>query len=197
MNFLLCQVAALFLASLLRSVLHPSKVSAAIRHAFGLSVGLVLGYFCFGQQVIHIAGLPALCYVVIRTQNPVVVQRIVMVVALLYVSCVHLHRFYYDYGSTTMDITGPLMIITQKVTALGFSIHDGLSRDVNELSKAQQQHAVRKMPTALEFFAYTLHFQGLMVGPFLFYKDYTDFIEGTHILKHAPNVSTSIFENCF
>ena len=48
-----------------------------------------------------------------------------MIAALLYMSCIHLHRQYNDYGSYTLDITGPLMIITQKVTSLAFSIHDG------------------------------------------------------------------------
>lgn len=62
----------------MRSKLHHSKVSAEIRHAFGLIFGLVFGYFCFGQQAIHIAGLPALCYIVIRTQNPHNVQRLVI-----------------------------------------------------------------------------------------------------------------------
>lgn len=74
-NFLLSQVLALFLASLFRSFLHPSKVSSGIRHTYGLSIGLCLGYFCFGREAIHIAGLPALCYIVIRTQNPQIVQR--------------------------------------------------------------------------------------------------------------------------
>lgn len=31
---------------------------------------------------------------------------IVLVVSMLYLSCVHLHRLYYDYGSSTLDITG-------------------------------------------------------------------------------------------
>jgi hypothetical protein len=74
-NFLITQGLALFLASLFRSYLHPSKVSASVRHAFGLVIGLYFGYFCFGQQAVHIAGLPAACYIVIRTQNPQIVQR--------------------------------------------------------------------------------------------------------------------------
>lgn len=74
-NFLLCQFLALFLASIFRSYLHPSKVSFEVRHTFALSLGLAFGYFCFGQQAIHIAGLPAICYIVIRTQDPRIVQR--------------------------------------------------------------------------------------------------------------------------
>ncbi|XP_052862133.1 lysophospholipid acyltransferase 6 [Anopheles cruzii] len=184
-NFLITQFLALILASTFRSYLHPSKVSASTRHVIGLVIGLFFGYFCFGQQAIHIAGLPAVCYVVIRTQNPQIVQRLVMVVALIYLSCIHLHRQYYDYGSYSLDITGPLMIITQKVTSLAFSIHDGFTREMKDLTATQQQHAIQKLPSALEFFSYTLHFQGLMAGPLVFYKDYIDFIEGCHILKQA------------
>jgi lysophospholipid acyltransferase 1/2 len=194
-NFLISQLLALFLASLFRSFLHPSKVSSGIRHAYGLSVGLCLGYFCFGKQAIHLAGLPALCYVVLRTQNPQIVQRIILVVSMLYLSYVHLHRLYYDYGSSSLDITGPLMIITQKVTSLAFSIHDGVSRDERELSKSQQFHAVRKLPSALEYFSFLLHFQGLMAGPLVFYKDYIEFIEGYQILKHTPSSNSNLNKN--
>jgi len=35
-----------------------------------------------------------------------------------YLLCIHLMRQLYDYGSYALDITGPLMIITQKVTSL-------------------------------------------------------------------------------
>ncbi|CAO1359362.1 unnamed protein product [Diamesa serratosioi] len=184
-NFLITQGLALILASLFRSYLHPSKVSASVRHAFGLVVGLFFGYFCFGQQAVHIAGLPAVCYIIIRTQNPLIVQRMVMIAALLYLSCIHLHRQYNDFGSYTLDITGPLMIITQKVTSLAFSIHDGFVSGTKELTKAQQYHAVHKIPSPLEYFSYVLNFQGLMAGPMVFYRDYIEFIEGYNFLKKS------------
>lgn len=116
-----------------------------------------------------------------------------MFVALVYLSMIHVYRIYYDYGSYSLDITGPLMIITQKVTLLAFSIHDGFARNNNELTKSQQFNAVRKLPTTLEFFAYVWHFQGLMAGPMVMYRDYVEFIEGTNILKHSNgNVSQHI-----
>ena len=34
------------------------------------------------------------------------------------------------------------------------------------------------MPSALEYFSYVLHFQALMAGPIIFYRDYIDFIHG-------------------
>lgn len=185
-NFLITQTLALLLASLFRSYLHPSKVSASVRHAFGLLIGLFFGYFCFGQQAVHIAGLPAICYIVLRTQNPMIVQRIVMAVALTYLSCIHLHRQYNSSGAYTLDITGPLMIITQKVTSLAFSIHDGfMNSGKKELSKNQQYHMVEKVPSPLEYFSYVLNFQSLMAGPLIFYRDYIDFIEGCNIIRKS------------
>ncbi|KAK5650034.1 hypothetical protein RI129_001063 [Pyrocoelia pectoralis] len=186
-NFVISQFVALALASLFRTVLHPSKTNSGTRHGFGLIFGLFIGYFCFGMQAIHLAGLPALCYIVIRTQSPEIMQRMVLAIALVYLSCIHLHRQVYDYGSYTLDITGPLMVITQKVTSLTFNIHDGLARLDTELSKNRKLYAVSKMPSPLEYFSYALAFPALMAGPVLFYNDYMDFIDGKHLLQKPPN----------
>lgn len=180
-NFLITQFTALVLAGFLRTFLSPRTVTPATRHVFGLVIGLTLGYFCFGRQAIHLAGLPALCYIAMRTQNPRNIQRVVLTTAMIYLSCVHYHRQMYNYASYTLDITGPLMVITQKVTSLAFSVHDGLTRRDEELTPTQRHQAVKKMPTTLEFFSYVFHFQALMAGPVIFYRDYIDFIHGHNL----------------
>ncbi|KAF5305485.1 hypothetical protein FQA39_LY01576 [Lamprigera yunnana] len=114
-------------------------------------------------------------------------QRMVLATALIYLSCIHLHRQLYDYGSYTLDITGPLMVITQKVTSLAFNLHDGLTRLDTELSKHRKTYAVYKLPSLLEYFSYALAFPALMAGPVLFYKDYIDFIDGKNLLQKPPN----------
>ncbi|KAL1115680.1 hypothetical protein AAG570_005970, partial [Ranatra chinensis] len=189
LNFVATQIAALALAPLFRSALHPSVTKPATRHAFALVVGLVLGYFAFGKQAIHLAGLPSLCYVVIRTQDPHIMQRLVMVVALVYLSCIHLHRLVYDTGTYSLDVTGPLMVMTQKATSLAFSLHDGLYRKEEELNSSQKYYAIRKIPSALEYFSYMLQFQSLMVGPIIFYRDYIEFIHGSNLLKQPDSNS--------
>ncbi|KDR14745.1 hypothetical protein L798_11500, partial [Zootermopsis nevadensis] len=189
-NFVISQVLALACAPLFRNSLHPSTTSPATRHAFGLVLGLAFGYFCFGMQAVHLGGLPALCYVVMRTQDPRTMQRMVLGVALLYLSCIHLHRQIYDYGSYTLDITGPLMVITQKVTS-------SLNMEAAEFSETSvtTHMTTVKMPTALEYFSYMFHFQALMCGPVLFYRDYIDFIHGHSFLKHTPPSSGHVDNN--
>ncbi|CAG5072930.1 Similar to MBOAT1: Lysophospholipid acyltransferase 1 (Homo sapiens), partial [Cotesia congregata] len=109
-NFVLSQFTALFFAGILRVFLKPGLVAPATRHLFGLVVGLLLGYFCFGKQAAHLAGLPALCFIAMRTQDPRCVQRVVLTLALGYLSCVHYYRQIYAYGSYTLDITGMIFI---------------------------------------------------------------------------------------
>ncbi|XP_011300527.1 lysophospholipid acyltransferase 1 [Fopius arisanus] len=181
MNFVISQFTALILAALFRTSLRPGVVSPVARHTFGLIVGLCMGYFCFGKQAVHLAGLPAICYTIIRTQDPRIVQRVVLTVALGYLSSIHFYRQMYDYGSYSLDITGPLMVITQKVISLAYSIHDGFTRRELELTSLQRHQAVKIMPTTLEYFSYVLHFQALMAGPVIFYRDYIDFIHGTKL----------------
>ncbi|VEN51674.1 unnamed protein product [Callosobruchus maculatus] len=192
-NFILSQLAAMGLATLYRTVLHPSKTSTAVRHAFGLVFGLCIGYFCFGSQALHLAGLPAICYVVMVTQNVHVMHGMVLTVSIMYLSCLHLHRQIYDYGSYGLDITGPLMVITQKVTSLAFSLHDGLTKNEEEMTELQKIHAVYKAPSFLEYFSYSLLFPSLMAGPVLFYNDYIDFVEGKSYAKHySPSNSKTV-----
>ncbi|XP_063926151.1 lysophospholipid acyltransferase 6 isoform X2 [Zophobas morio] len=194
-NFVISQIVALLLASFFRTVLHPSKTSAATRHVFGLAFALLIGYFCFGTQAVHLAALPAACYVVIRTQNPEIMQRMVLAVALFYLSLIHIHRQIYDYGSYNLDITGPLMVITQKVTSLAFHLHDGLTKNQEDLSKSQKVYAITKLPTALEYFSFSLHFPSLMAGPVMFYKDYMDFIDGSNLKSpHSTDGQTIVIE---
>ncbi|XP_043266771.1 lysophospholipid acyltransferase 2 isoform X2 [Venturia canescens] len=121
-----------------------------------------------------------------RTKDPKVMQTYVLTLAIGYLSSIHVYRQIYDYGSYHLDITGPLMVITQKVVSLAYNIHDGVTRLESELTPTQRYQAVKIMPTALEYFSYVFHFQALMAGPVIFYRDYVDFIHGSGIRGTQP-----------
>lgn len=182
-NFLVCQFTALVFAVLYRKLFSPQNVSAEIRHVVALVVGIGLGYFCFGYQISHLIVQATLSYIIMNTVSPQIMHRVVLFVSLLYLSSMHLLRLTYDYGGWTVDITGPMMITTQKVTSLAFSLHDGLAGNEEKLILEQRKHAIRHSPTVLEFFSYIFHFQALMCGPLIFYNDYVDFIEGRSYVK--------------
>ncbi|KAH9496189.1 Lysophospholipid acyltransferase 2 [Bulinus truncatus] len=68
---------------------------------------------------------------------------LVFVFSMGYLSVCHIYRQVYDYGGYTLDITGPLMIQTQKLTSLAFALHDGRYKQEGDLSVDQNSQAVR------------------------------------------------------
>jgi len=182
LNFLACQLFALFLSYPFRRLLHPATVGPVLRHLVSTFVGLGMAYFCFGYQVIHLFALSSVSYACMRFLTPAVSNRVVLVFALSYLSIVHVYRMYYDYGGHTLDVTGPLMIMVQKVTALAYSIHDGTEPD-DKLTDDQREQRCVQMPSWLEFYSYMFYFHGIMVGPMCFYADYKRFVEGKNYRK--------------
>jgi lysophospholipid acyltransferase len=103
-----------------------------------------------------------------------------------YLTCLHLYRMVYHYGSWEMDATAPQMVLTIKLTSIAFNMLDGSKPDA-ELLPRQRQMAVRACPHPLDFFGYMFFFGSFLAGPACEYRDYeifNDRSEFTH--KHAP-----------
>ncbi|CAH0723417.1 unnamed protein product, partial [Brenthis ino] len=181
-NFLIAQLAALCVARLFRK---PLKLaSPEFRHSLCLIIGLLMGYFCFGKQAVHISVLPMLSYFLLKMVPKHLAGNIILAASMIYLSCLHLHRQIYHTADYTLDITGPLMVITQRVTSLAYTIQDNLTkREINANSQDKELSKFDKIPSPLEYFAYTLAFQTLMCGPVVFYSDYISFIEGDRVNK--------------
>lgn len=78
------------------------------------------------------------------------------------------------------------MIVVQKITMLGFSIHDGLSRKSESLLENEARVAIRRKPTFLEYFSYVFNLCTFLSGPCIHFHDYIEFVEGTNYSKHIP-----------
>ncbi|KAL0841242.1 hypothetical protein ABMA28_014971 [Loxostege sticticalis] len=191
-NFLIAQIAALCLARLFRK---PLKfASTEFRHSVCLIIGLSMGYFCFGKQAIHISVLPMMTYILLRTTPQHLIGNIILTASMLYLSCLHLHRQIYHTADYTLDITGPLMVITQRVTSLAYTLQDSVANnEINSNSESKSSDVkVDKIPSPLEYFAFTLAFQTLMCGPVVFYTDYINFIEGPRVNENRGDTGAML-----
>ena len=92
------------------------------------------------------------------------VQTYLLVFCLIYLSCLHLVRQIYDYGNFTYDVSAAAMIFVQKITLVGFSIHDGLSRKSEVLLPKEAKVAMRRKPTFLEYFSYVFNLCTFLSG---------------------------------
>ncbi|XP_050421908.1 lysophospholipid acyltransferase 6-like isoform X2 [Adelges cooleyi] len=157
-----------------------------LREIFGLLIGLNMAYICFGYQMFHLILLPMLCYIVIKTQNPNMIHKAVLLVCCLYLSLLHIYRQVYEYGSYTLDITGPIMVMVQKISALACGLHDGLLSGKKEQTELQKRYMIRKVPSPINYISYLLSFQTILAGPNAFFEDYMAFLNGTNFPDKLP-----------
>ncbi|GAB5571191.1 lysophospholipid acyltransferase 1 isoform X3 [Prionailurus iriomotensis] len=147
-NFVACQLFALFAAFWFRIYLSPGKTSPDVRHAFATIFGIYFVIFCFGWYSVHLFVLVLMCYGIMVTASVSTIHRYSFFVAMGYLTICHISRIYiFHYGILTTDFSGPLMIVTQKITTLAFQVHDGLGRRAEDLSAEQHRLAVNPSPT--------------------------------------------------
>uniref|UniRef100_A0A667ZPZ9 Membrane bound O-acyltransferase domain containing 2b n=1 Tax=Myripristis murdjan TaxID=586833 RepID=A0A667ZPZ9_9TELE len=161
-NFVVCQLCALLSAFWFRLFLHPSRTRPVVRHVVATLLGLYFALFCFGWYALHFLVQSGLTYGIMILTGVEHMHKYCLLVALGYLSFCQITRVYvFDYGMYSADFTGPMMVITQKITSLAFEIHDG-----------------ERMPSLLEYFSYSCNFMGILAGPTCSYNDYIAFIEG-------------------
>lgn len=174
-----CQLFALLAAVWFRTYLRASRTSSFIRHVVATLLGLYLALFCFGWYALHFLVQSGVSYCIMAVIGVESVHRYCFVFALGYLTVCQITRVYiFDYGQYSADFSGPMMIITQKITSLAHEVHDGMFRKDEELTPSQRGLAVRRMPSLLEYLSYTCNFMGILAGPLCSYKDYITFIEG-------------------
>nr|XP_015090071.1 lysophospholipid acyltransferase 1 [Vicugna pacos] len=180
-NFVACQLLALCAAFWFRIYLSPGKASPHVRHAFATIFGIYFVIFCFGWYSVHLFVLVLMSYGIMVTASVSNIHRYSFFVAMGYLTICHISRIYiFHYGILTTDFSGPLMIVTQKITTLAFQVHDGLGRRAEDLSTEQHRLAVKAKPSFLEYLSYLLNFMSVIAGPCNNFKDYVAFIEGRH-----------------
>ncbi|XP_076826571.1 lysophospholipid acyltransferase 1 isoform X2 [Brachyhypopomus gauderio] len=183
-NFIICQVFALFIGFWFRLYLKPQRAGAVLRHAVATLFGVSLIIFCFGWYALHIFVLTLACYGILCRASIHAVHWYSLVAALGYLTVCQVSRvFIFNYGILSTDFSGPLMMVTQKITTVAFQVHDGLGRKQDDLTPDQRRLAVTTRPSLLEYLSYNLNFMSILVGPCSNYHDYIDFIEGRHVWR--------------
>lgn len=273
-NFVFSCLVCLILALMMRFLVKPTSVSSRVKALAEGIVGIFILFFCFGTQIRVLflqAGLSYLMLLIIPNKRTAGV--LVTLWAMFCLTLVHLCRLYYDYGGYTLDVSGPVMIQTQRLSSLAFNLLDGSrlvvgqpkrletptgrpngalrsghvrkpSQDLEsrlipsepnfsgsehssldslptdapiemgpvqingeiindapsttlsiplpilqkeeEMPPENQENAIEKIPNFLEFFGYLYYFHGACVGPFVFFKDYSDYLRGYSDRKLPP-----------
>ena len=221
-NFVVASFASLPLALLMRYALPPSRVRPIFRAIAEVLLGIGVVLFCFGMQLRVLLLQSTVVYVMLLfcRRDRLITPIAVTVWSLFYLMLIHQCRLYYDYGGYTLDISGAVMLQTQRLSSLAFNLYDGarilkasnsltvhkttsngdaeeeeeesvdpkgdeVTRAIVEeepmepkIEASSRECAVMKMPGPVEFLAYCMYFHGVCIGPFVFFKDYRNYLHG-------------------
>ncbi|KAK6113189.1 MBOAT membrane-bound O-acyltransferase family protein [Brugia pahangi] len=177
-NLLLCQLISLPFAYFHYHMFTSTAVSQTVRIACPTILGLMFCYFCFGNALKHLILLVGLSYIIMRLSPPRIVHKCIFTFAMGYLVFLHWYRWYV-LTAYYLDVTGPMMILVQKITVLAFNLHDGKVKRSEELNDMQKKEALKSVPDILSFLSYMFHFQAVLTGPACFYTDYMAWINGT------------------
>ena len=79
------------------------------------------------------------------------------------------------------------MVIVQKVTLVGFALHDGLARKFSDLNDDQKKQMINVRPSPLEYASYIFNFHSLLAGPSCTIQEYLCFMDGSNVRLKLPD----------
>ncbi|XP_022650145.1 lysophospholipid acyltransferase 1-like [Varroa destructor] len=178
-NLLIAGLTSIGMGYLYGYLMPVGSVSIRTRKASLIAIGLSLLYFCFGRDVLHVVAEAVIAFLLMKIIPIDQLPLITLVVTLFYQSICHIIRQYTDPDGYTIDITGPIMMLTQRVTTLAFSLRDGARPE--GLTEDQRRDAIPIPPDALSYFAYMFDFHEILAGPLISYNEFSRIAEGKNL----------------
>jgi lysophospholipid acyltransferase len=184
-----------------------------VKHLYMVSVANLFMFACFTKwQILQVYAPITFTFLLTRAFRKEWWMPVVNFIAImLLLSGAHLYRQFgpdADFHTYKLDITGPLMMLTMKLTSFAFDMYDSRKwftrrqRPIvpnpptpHEVVKAPPSEksskcpvvepatkfsVIRKYPSAIEFLGYSLLFPGLLTGPTVPFYEYRTFINGTY-----------------
>lgn len=168
----LCMFAAYPLAFLLKAF--PNI--PALKHAFNIALGVFFCVYTLGRwSWLHLFGSSLVAYLILLFASPKISHKLVFFWAMGYMTVSHIYRLYTDYMGWTLDFTGPQMLLTLKLTSIGWNYYDGVAN--KNVTDKQKVYAINKLPNPLAYFGWVFFFPSLLAGPAIEISDYLNYID--------------------
>lgn len=138
-NYVICGLISFALGHLMRGRFGPGKITPHRRALVETLFGILLLSFCFGNQIRVLLLQSTVAYVMLLLLPQSRLTAILVTMwSMFYMTLVHLCRKQYDYGGYTLDISGPVMVQTQRLSSLAFNLADGAR--IRRLRQAKRDH---------------------------------------------------------
>ncbi|CAL8076695.1 unnamed protein product [Calicophoron daubneyi] len=147
-NYVFSGLVALGLGCMMRRRFSPARTSPRTRALLETIFGLFILSFCFGNQLRVLLLQNTVAYILMLCLPTNRVMAVLVTVwSMFYMSLVHLCRWQYDYGGYTVDISGPVMVQTQRLSSLAFNLADGALIREHERRKTVKRESPTSLPS--------------------------------------------------
>jgi len=177
---LLLSIMITFPIGFLNNFIHGEKQ----RKIYGLIFGFIIQIYMYQYAALHILISSTLTLIIIKLSDRKRVGWITTIYGFTYLSLLHIYRMIYDYGGWSMDITTIMMSTVCKFSSLAFCYSDG---ENHNQSRYREKYAVKNF-TLLEFFSYVYFYPVCLMGPFLEFADYIDYVKESNDYKDIPKI---------
>ncbi|KAH9927125.1 MBOAT-domain-containing protein [Epithele typhae] len=165
-----------------------------LKHIFSIFISffyLIPVLWLWGGALQLLASVVGTYYIVKKNQSKSM-PWLVFALTMAHLTVTHIIRMSDDSVYDRVEISGPQMVLTMKLTTYAWNVFDG-RRPAEEQDKWQTAQRIVDYPSLLEFLGFTFYFPGFLVGPYLTYNEYQALVTGS-LYKEAENHELQILD---
>ena len=164
------------------------------RLLYSLIIGLIFHVSIYSFKSLHTIFATLVTYYYLYFTGRKFSPSYVLIYAILHLSVLNIHRMFFDFGGWAIDDVSTIyMVYVAKYSSFAFSYHDG-GKDISEIrSDHLKKQRIVDLPSLLEYASYIYFYPTTIVGPFIEYKDFINFIDLTDCYANLNNNLGYIF----
>lgn len=168
------------------------------RLLYSLIIGFILQYSIYGINTLHTVFGTIASYLFVYYLGRKVSPFYLLVASLIHLSYLNIYRMIIDFGGWMIDDVSTIhMIMVAKYSSFAFSYSDGDKDPETIKSKHHKELRIEKMPSFLEYSSYIYFYPTCIVGPFIEYMDFINFIDQKGCYSNLKNKLNYIFSQGF
>ena len=151
-------------------------------------VGILFFISIYGINSLHSIFATLVSYYFIKCFGRKISPAWVLLGVFLHLSYMNIQRMIFDYGGWSIDDISTIYLVqVAKISAFAFSYDDG-AKDIKEIRSLHlQKHRTVEFPSLLEYAAYIFFYPTTIIGPFIEFKDFMNFIDLTDCYTNLMN----------
>lgn len=157
------------------------------RLLYSLIMGFYLQISIYGYGTFHNVIWTLITYYFMKYFGRKLSPFIILIATMIYLSVLNISKMISKYGEWAIDDESTIfMMVLCKLSSIAFSYDDGKKEDKDFINKHHKEYKIVNLPSLLEMFSYIYFYPTSIIGPFLEYKDFINWINYEGVYSRLP-----------